>query len=426
MSPHQIPVVQKLLQKVDKQKDLYSSALISCCLHRGKEESFWTNITTLIVPLSKDDPVPETVMLNYGNIMLLKTTIIIDELIEIIKKLSENSITELKIGGVPIRVHGELSDCYRYFSESQRFVDIIWSFELARCYNNSCHRPSQFIHNLLVSADLPLYPDYRHVLKVFVGIDSNEYSDAYGVFFCLPNYGGRIKEVIMNDSAQIDISIETLCKTNTDIIGKLYYSNADESAQTDVLFKNNENNSVIDLKFRPQYVQIVLISKKDGEILDKKEIGFKQNGVTDVGGNISDDELLELIKNGENYYVEFKKAIDKTDKLDEIAQTTVAFANNQGGIIIIGVDDHGKIVGYTRPNDKPKDKITNIIADKCQPIIDYTLHDRKLQGQDLIIVQVNAGRNKLYAYEQIHFYKRTGATNRCMASSEIAEIYKQT
>lgn len=53
-------------------------------------------------------------------------------------------------------------------------------------------------------------------------------------------------------------------------------------------------------------------------------------------------ELLELIKNGENSGVEFKR---DTIENRALAKELVAFANLQGGRVLLGVDDDGSVVG---------------------------------------------------------------------------------
>ena len=58
------------------------------------------------------------------------------------------------------------------------------------------------------------------------------------------------------------------------------------------------------------------------------------------------DELLELIANGESSGVEFKRD-DLRPK--QLAREAVAFANFQGGRILLGVDDDGAIPGIQRP-----------------------------------------------------------------------------
>lgn len=53
-------------------------------------------------------------------------------------------------------------------------------------------------------------------------------------------------------------------------------------------------------------------------------------------------ELKERIKKGEGLQLDFKFRIDDQRK---IARTLVAFANSQGGSLLIGVKDNGKIAG---------------------------------------------------------------------------------
>jgi predicted HTH transcriptional regulator len=56
-------------------------------------------------------------------------------------------------------------------------------------------------------------------------------------------------------------------------------------------------------------------------------------------------ELLELIANGENSGVEFKRDDVRPEQL---AKEVVALANFQGGRILLGVDDDGTITGIQR------------------------------------------------------------------------------
>ncbi len=58
-------------------------------------------------------------------------------------------------------------------------------------------------------------------------------------------------------------------------------------------------------------------------------------------------ELLEIINNGENSGVEFKRDDIPPEK---IAKECVAFANLKGGMILLGVEDDGTISGIKRPN----------------------------------------------------------------------------
>ena len=53
-------------------------------------------------------------------------------------------------------------------------------------------------------------------------------------------------------------------------------------------------------------------------------------------------ELYELIEEGENSHVEFKRKFSSPEK---IAKEMIAFANSRGGYILFGIDDDRTIIG---------------------------------------------------------------------------------
>lgn len=56
-------------------------------------------------------------------------------------------------------------------------------------------------------------------------------------------------------------------------------------------------------------------------------------------------ELLEIISNGENSGVEFKRADLRPQ---DLAKELVAFSNLEGGMVILGIEDDGQISGIVR------------------------------------------------------------------------------
>ncbi len=59
------------------------------------------------------------------------------------------------------------------------------------------------------------------------------------------------------------------------------------------------------------------------------------------------DDIMDLLKQGENEYIEFKRP-EILSKKFELAREMVALANHSGGYILIGVNDEGKIVGVEK------------------------------------------------------------------------------
>ena len=60
---------------------------------------------------------------------------------------------------------------------------------------------------------------------------------------------------------------------------------------------------------------------------------------------VTTTQLRELIANGENSHVEFKSDVIENRQL---AKELVAFANLQGGCVLLGIDDDGSVRGLTR------------------------------------------------------------------------------
>ena len=60
-------------------------------------------------------------------------------------------------------------------------------------------------------------------------------------------------------------------------------------------------------------------------------------------------ELNEIINNGENSGIEFKRDDVKPEQL---ARECVALANLKGGMILLGVEDNGVISGLTKQKEE--------------------------------------------------------------------------
>ena len=75
-------------------------------------------------------------------------------------------------------------------------------------------------------------------------------------------------------------------------------------------------------------------------------------------------DLMELIRNGENSKVEFKRDDAHPRKL---AAEIAALLNLEGGHIILGVEDHGKLSGLTREPARAEEWVMQIARDHIQP-----------------------------------------------------------
>lgn len=135
-------------------------------------------------------------------------------------------------------------------------------------------------------------------------------------------------------------------------------------------------------------------------------------------------ELTEIIRNGENSGVEFKR-----DTLENfaLAKELVAFANFQGGRLLLGVEDDGSVSGITR--DNLEEWVMTACRDKIRPeVIPYFETVREIEpGRDVAVVQVERGWTVHHAWHNNHrtYYIRVGSQSREASGEELERLFQQ-
>lgn len=135
-------------------------------------------------------------------------------------------------------------------------------------------------------------------------------------------------------------------------------------------------------------------------------------------------ELIELIRNGENSGVEFKR-----DDIQhhELAKELVSFLNLDGGTVLLGVEDDGTISGTAREN------LEEWVAELCRskiepPIVPHLVWMRSVEsGKDILAVRVSQGPDK--PYSRVHnnrrtYFIRVGKTSREASREELERMFQ--
>jgi ATP-dependent DNA helicase RecG len=121
------------------------------------------------------------------------------------------------------------------------------------------------------------------------------------------------------------------------------------------------------------------------------------------------DEVHELIARGEGPTIEFKREWpQRGDVTAEIGSEVVAFANTQGGYLLIGVDDNGLVVGVTGDWQRLEERLMGICR-ICSPPIAPVVERVTIEGKSILVVHVSEGRDKPYRVRDI-CYVRVGST----------------
>jgi predicted HTH transcriptional regulator len=101
--------------------------------------------------------------------------------------------------------------------------------------------------------------------------------------------------------------------------------------------------------------------------------------------------LKQLIADGENLHLDFKYCISDSRK---IARTLSAFANSDGGRILIGVRDNGSIAGIK--SDEEMYMVDTAAHLFCRPVITYTIKQHTTGGKTILAVDVLKGTERPY------------------------------
>ena len=101
-------------------------------------------------------------------------------------------------------------------------------------------------------------------------------------------------------------------------------------------------------------------------------------------------ELLNLIEEGENIQVEFKRKFSTHDK---IAREMIAFANTKGGYVLFGIDDDKKIVGVESEKETTE-LVKDAALNYCEPPLELVIEYREVDGKEIVIVNVPESNKK--------------------------------
>ena len=111
---------------------------------------------------------------------------------------------------------------------------------------------------------------------------------------------------------------------------------------------------------------------------------------------INTDYIHALIAEGEHQQQDFKFEISDARK---IARTLSAFANTDGGRLLIGVKDNGKIAGIRSAEEEYM--IEAAAQMYCRPEVEYGMQAYRVEGRSVLLVDVKESRQKpVYAIDE--------------------------
>ena len=134
------------------------------------------------------------------------------------------------------------------------------------------------------------------------------------------------------------------------------------------------------------------------------------------------EELFERIEKGEDLHTEFKEHLPSNE---DLAKEIVAFANTDGGQIIIGVSDDGEIVGVSNPDEVLR-RVDDVAYNRCEPPITVLPETVKVGDRDVVVINVPKGEQRPYRTSSGFFYIRSGSRVRQASRQELLRLFQAT
>lgn len=146
-------------------------------------------------------------------------------------------------------------------------------------------------------------------------------------------------------------------------------------------------------------------------------------------------EILDQLRAGEDSRAEFKEVrlgdhSVLSPNTEDIAGELVAFANAEGGVVFLGVDDGAIVRGV--PEDRAgvvERWIVNVATNNCEPSIRPVVRREvlaKSDGSDALVMIVEVKRG-LYVHRTAagRYYARVGSTKQDLEPQALARLFQQ-
>ena len=265
----------------------------------------------------------------------------------------------------------------------------------------------------LVKAGLPSFPNYETAFYRFM-LDST-----YPSGNAIPRDLVVIR--IAHPEAWID-SVETESNTVRVIL------NGNDCSGTQLTVGGSEGilfNEIINNDDKTQGCEIPdvqsdhlwAVLSRDDRWIDWRDIHINRVGGIGTWG-VSGVQPANLAANieqlrlyGENEQLEYKSKVP--DKQDKLLKTVAAFANGSGGIVLIGIDDNGKVEGIRDDINRYMDGIVNSIRNRVVPPPTFQLAKCTIDNRQIVAVFVREGEEPPYGLNDkppAIFVRRHGTT----------------
>jgi len=147
---------------------------------------------------------------------------------------------------------------------------------------------------------------------------------------------------------------------------------------------------------------------------------------------VKEEDILDLIRQGENDKLEFKTTSTFEDN-EEIAAQLVAFTNRNGGKILFGVKDDGTLEGARIDMDGEALRLSDIARSRCSPKVEFSTSLFAFDDGDVLVVNIPRRKDipcavvdrRDYEIKKRTYYTRTVRGKRLVEDEELKWMFKE-
>ncbi len=397
-----------------------------------KEDGNWKNLIIVVTPTT--NVLSDKKKLDYGDFVILKSYVPLDVFQRLISDLEKNYT--MNVDDITVNIENDITLLHLFsYPWGQNFVSSLGSGDIERLGTKwpskafilgSTQNISlpEFSINKWVQKGLPIYADIPNAIEnelEIKGFGSALYW-LRKIIFVIPDYRARFTKItIRSHSIVVHIEVSPEVKENLVIKYMTMSPLGEEHPWSEIPIDGG--SVTIDLRNPPSLFYCFLVTE-ELEVIDivryDENYGyFSRDWIEYDEGK---DEVEYLASLGEGQYLEYKKELGNKK---EFLESVVAFANSDGGTIVLGVDDNGNIIGC---GNTSKEQVEQIVSDSIIPFVSVESTLIKYSNKPILLMRVKEGNDKPYYLKdgsKVVSYVRRNGSDLMMRYDEIEEMYRK-
>jgi len=386
-----------------------------------RENTGWKNIFTTLKLVKKGTR--KEVNHDYGDYTLGEKLLTIQEGLRIISSLFQEDDEKRKLA---IPDHDEfavrLRDQFRFVPSKQRYGLLKDEWPMRFCkFEVFQDKKGTSGQGELLKEGFPYYPGVGDAVIDFFELAVEHFSSYGEVYVVVIDYRARIESMKLSFS-KAELKLDSPEIKFKNLVVKVFAKSGLRVATLPDIYPKSDLVK-INVGFQPDNLSVALLFRPDNVKIDGKEFTTWREEGEGVFTERPKEEILSLTRAGESQYLEYKYDVVDGGNKNDFIESIIAFLNTNSGIILVGVQDNGDIVG----SQKSAEDIQKLIHASCDPPPkNIKIEEKRIGGNKVIVVEVPEGDDKPYQSKRDkNFYVRHNSSDMRMERSELLSILRE-